>query len=97
MDPHSDGNLERLLRLVRGRERARGSREGDEESVALRVDLDATVALDRLSQDAMVLAECLVVGLGAKLVQQVRRALDVREEEGDGAGGQRAHRRMMPR
>ena len=38
--------------------------------------------------DAPVLGERVGVRIGAERVQQARRALDVREEEGDGAGGQ---------
>ena len=34
------------------------------------------------------LGERVRVRLGAELVQQLRRALDVGEEEGDGAGGE---------
>ena len=71
------------------RERPGRRREGEEEGVALRVDLDAAVASARLADDAAVLGERLRVGLGAELVQQPRRALDVGEEEGDGAGGGR--------
>ena len=33
----------------------------------------------------------------AKLLQEPRRPLDVREEEGDGAGGQLGHTGMMRR
>jgi hypothetical protein len=60
-----------------------GKRE--EERVTLRVDLDATVANERVSQSPPVLGECLRVRLGPEIVQQLRRALDVGEHEGNGS------------
>ena len=60
-------------------------REGEEERVALRVDFDSPLLCARVADDAPVFGERLRVRLGAELVQQPRRALDVREEEGDGA------------
>ena len=72
-------------------------REGDEEGVALRVDLDAAVAREGLAQDAAVLGERLCVGLAPELVQQPGRALDVGEEEGDGSGGEIAWHGIMMR
>ena len=89
---HPHRQLELLLRLARGLERARRGREGDEERVALRVDLDAAVPLERLAQDAPVLGERARVVLRAELVQKPRRPLDVGEEEGDGAARQLAPR-----
>jgi hypothetical protein len=47
MDAHADADRtfgERLLRLAGGRQRPRRGREGDEEGVALGVDLDPAVA-----------------------------------------------------
>ena len=41
---------------------------------------------ERVAQNASVLGEDVAVALGAELVQQLRRTLDVGEEEGDGAG-----------
>ena len=41
---------------------------------------------ERLAKHAAMLGERIRVRLRAELVQQPRRALDVREEEGDGAG-----------
>ena len=69
----------------RRRERARRSRKGEEEGVALRIDLDPAVAAARLADQAPVLGERLRVRIGAELVEQPRRALNVGEEEGDGA------------
>lgn len=73
-------------RVGRRLECARCGRKGDEEGVPLRVDLDAAVGVERLAQDAAMLAECLRVVLGTQLVEQLRRPLDVGEEEGDGSG-----------
>ena len=63
-------------------------RERDEERVALRVDLDAAVPRERVPQHPPVLGQRLRIPLRAELVQQPRRALDVREQEGDRAGGE---------
>ena len=70
----------------RGRERTGSRREGEEERVALGVHLDAALGGARLPDQAAVLGERLRVCLCAELVQELRRALDVREEERDGAG-----------
>ena len=77
---------ELLVRLLRGRRRSLGGRERDEERVALGVDLDAAVSGERIAQHAAVLGERLGVRVRPERVQQPRRALDVGEEEGDGAG-----------
>ena len=91
MNAHPHRQLEPLLRLARGAERAGGGREGDEERVALRVDLDAAVPLERVAQDTPMLGERSRVVIRAELVQEARRPLDVREEKGDGAGRQVGH------
>jgi hypothetical protein len=44
---------------------------------------------ERVAQQPAVLRQCLRVGVRAELVQQPRRALDVREEKGDRAGRER--------
>ena len=69
-----------------GVECAGRGREREEEGVALRVDLDTTLGGARLPDDAPMLCQRLRVGLGAELVQQLRRPLDVGEEEGHRAG-----------
>ena len=91
-DPHLDRARRERLGHRRGRgERPGARREGEEEGVALRVDLDPALGGARLADHAAVLGERLRVRLGAELVQQLRRALDVGEEEGDGAArGDRA-------
>ena len=68
----------------------RGVGEGDEERVALGVDLDAAVRAERLAQhrDARPARSAYAP---PELVQQPRRALDVGEQERDGAARQLAH------
>ena len=87
VEPHADADrpvVERRLAVGGGGERVRCARERDEERVALRVHLDAAVPRERLAQDAPVLGQQVRVPV-AVLVQQPRRAFDVREEERDGA------------
>ena len=62
-----------------------GTRERNEEGVALRVDFAAAVGAERGSEHALVLGKHLVVPI-PQLLHQPRRALDVREEERDGTG-----------
>ena len=66
------------------------SLEGDEERVALGVDLPAVVCRERGSQDALMLGEHVAVD-AAQLLQQLGRAFDVGEEKRDGSAGQLAH------
>jgi hypothetical protein len=87
VDAHAHGQRERGLCLLRRGDRGGCRREGDEEGVALRIHLDAPVPLAGRAQDAAVLGQQVGVAL-AVLLQQPRRALDVGEEEGDGAGGE---------
>ena len=83
---HVDGTgRQRFREHGRGRESTGRRREGEEEGVALRIDLDSVLGGACLPDDPTVLGERLGVGLRAELVQELRRALDVREEEGDGA------------
>src|SRR5439155_26227056 len=82
--------VERPLAFGGGRESVFRARKSDEEGVALGVDLDAAVAGEGLPEDAPVLRQRVGVGV-AELVQQACRALDVGEEEGDGAGRELAH------
>jgi hypothetical protein len=57
----------------------------------LRVDLDSLVRHESFSEHTPMLTQCICISV-AKLPQQLRRAFDVREEEGDRAGRQLAHR-----
>ncbi len=60
------------------------SRKGDEEGVALRVDLDPPMGSDHLPHDLAVRDEHVGVPI-AELVQEPRRTLDVREHERHGS------------
>jgi hypothetical protein len=57
--------------------------EGQEERVALGVDLDPAFVSAGLADQLSVLAERLRVVLRTKLVEKLRRTLDVGEEESD--------------
>jgi hypothetical protein len=63
-----------------GRDGVGRTRERDEESVALRVDLDSIMLPPRLAQDAVMLGEHIGVSV-AELLQQPRRPLDISKEE----------------
>jgi hypothetical protein len=96
----TDANANRtgqpFSRVVGRRKCTRRRRECDKERIALRVDLDAAVRLERLSQYAAMLGERLRIRLRAELVQQARRPLHIREEEGHGARRELApHGRIM--
>ncbi len=87
--------LQRVLSLTSSFESALRCWEGVEEGVSLRVHLDAVVRGARLADHPPMLGQCPGVGLFPQLVQQPGRALHVREEEGDGAGGEVAtHHRI---
>lgn len=89
VEPHPHADRTGLER--RGRAGRRGER--DEEGVALRVDLYASVEVERLTQDTAVRGERVCVAVRSERMQQRRRALYVSKEEGDRAGGEiRAHR-----
>ena len=65
-----------------------GRGEGDEDGIALRIDLDAAVGTARLTQDAAMFRECAGIGIGAQRLKQPGGTLHVGEQEGDGSGGQ---------
>src|SRR5581483_3151952 len=71
-----------LRRRGAGDGRARAAKD-EEEGVALSVDLDALVLGEGRPEERVVLAEEPTVLVPAELLQQARRALDVREEKGD--------------
>ena len=58
----------------------------EEERVSLCVHLDAIARSAGISDDLPVLGESFRVPFRSQFVQQLRRSLDIREEEGDGAG-----------
>ena len=85
-DAHMDrAGRQRLCKRSRSCERAGRRREGEEERISLGVDLDPALGRTRLSYHPTVLGECLGVRLGPERLQELRRALDVRKEERDGA------------
>jgi hypothetical protein len=55
IETHTNRQPQLVLRLARRLERTRRGRKGDEEGVALRIDLHAAMALERLMQNAPVL------------------------------------------
>ena len=85
---------ERALRRARGQRGVRRLAKGDEEGVALRVDLLAAVLFECGAQDPAVLGQHLAVPV-SQLLEQARRALDVREEEGDGPARKLGHPRVQ--
>ena len=70
----------RELRVRGGRHGIGRTRKGDEESVALRVDLDALVPPPGLPQRPAVLGKHVRIPV-AQLPEEPRRPLDIREEE----------------
>ena len=74
--------------LRRGGSRDGGTRaaEDGEEGIALAVDLDSAGRPKGLLEQAVVGRQELRVAVAAELLQQPRRAFDVREQESDGAG-----------
>jgi len=96
MDPHPYDDRrrrERLEPLSRGLERSLRRAERDEERVALRIDLDAGVRRERGSQQPPMLRQDLGVRLVAERAQELRRPLDIGEQERDRAVRQLARRR----
>ena len=75
---------EGALRGDRGRDCVTCAREGEEERVALRVDFRSAARPERLAHDAAVVARHIAV-LVTELLEQPRRAFDVRKDERDGA------------
>ena len=89
MDGHAHPNRSRgqSFECFRGgSERAGRGREGDEEGIALRIDLDALIRRERLTQDTAMLCQRPRVLLGAQVMKQLRRTLDVGKEKRNGAG-----------
>ncbi len=66
--------------------------EGDEEGIALRVDLVTAVGCEGGSQQPLMVGKQFGVAL-AELLDQARRTLDVREQKRDRAARQLRHRR----
>jgi hypothetical protein len=77
------------LRRDRGVERGPRAVEDGEERVALAIDSPAAGCGEGLADQAVMDCQELAVPVAAERLQQLRRALDVGEDEGDGAGGKR--------
>jgi hypothetical protein len=77
--------------------RFRGRRERVEQPIARVIDLVARVRSECLPQDPTVVGQHLPKSLGAELVEQHRRALDVREHERHRSRRLHRHRRMIRR
>jgi hypothetical protein len=87
VDAHAHADRPGFERAASGRRRGDGiggARKGDEEGVALRIDLHARPSAERLTQQAPVLGEEIGVSV-AVLVKESRRAFDVGEKERYGA------------
>jgi hypothetical protein len=70
--------------------------EGDEEGIALRIDLGAAVVGELGTKQITMLGEHCAVSL-LQLLDQLGRAIDVGEEKRDGSAGQLRHRtRILP-
>ena len=86
-DAHPDpAGRERLGQLGSGSEGGGRSFEGEEERVALGIDLHPFVTGTGLADDSPVRGKRLSVCIISQLVQERRRPLDVSEEERDGPG-----------
>jgi hypothetical protein len=66
-----------------------GAAEDGEERVALTVDPSPAGRFEGLADQPVVGRQNLPVPVAAERLQQLRRAFDVREDEGDGAGRKR--------
>ena len=88
MQPHANPDRavrERALAVCGGGDRIGSSAEGDEERVTLRVHLDALVVGKRRPESPPMLVQCVPIAV-AELMQQSRRALDVRKQQRHHAG-----------
>jgi hypothetical protein len=80
---------ERRLRSDGRTDGGAGAVEDREERVALAVDSSPACRFEGPADQPVVRREELAVAIAAERLQQLRRALDVGEDEGDGAGRKR--------
>jgi hypothetical protein len=92
-NPDAPGR-ESLLSIPCGRDRVAGAREGHEEGVALRIHLDPAVSREGVAQQATMLCEHFGIAL-AEVVEQARRALDVRKQQRHGPARKLRHEHMI--
>jgi hypothetical protein len=90
---HSNPNVdqsggERVGEMRGGAERTLRAGEGEEEGVSLGIDLGSALGGTGVPDHPAVLGERLSVRLGAELVEQSRRPLDVGEEKSDRSRGE---------
>jgi len=97
VEPHADADLPALRPLCfrepalagrRSGEGVGGTGERDEEGVAFGVHFNTPMGEDRLAEQTVMLREDGRVRLATQFVQQTGRPFDVREKEGDRAGGE---------
>src|SRR6478672_7173218 len=81
METHAHGERQLPLGLARGFEGTGRGRKGEEEPIALRIDLDAAVPRESLTENPPMFAKHTRIPLRAKFPQQPRRALNVRKDE----------------
>ncbi len=74
------------LRLDCSADRVARSLKDEEEGVALRVDLDSVAHRERVADDPAMRGQNVAVVV-AELLEELRRVLDVREDEGDRSCG----------
>lgn len=80
----------RALSLDGSSDRVACAREDEEERVALRVDLDPVAGREGVTDDSPVRGQHLAVVV-AEALEELRRVLDVREDEGDRSAGKLGH------
>ena len=83
------------LSVLGSRHRIRGTAERNKERIALGIHLDPVVRRERSSQTAAMLEQRVAVTI-AELLQQPRRALDIREEQRDDPHRQVPRHRKEP-
>ena len=102
VDPHPDPDLPAIRPGVRAKpalgvdrraHRIIGTVEGDEEGIALGVDLDPAGCGDALANQPSMLLQHLPIAFRPDLTEQPGRAFDVGEEEGDGPARSFRHTR----
>jgi hypothetical protein len=94
VNAHPDANIARCepaLSLGRRGQRVTGACEDNEEGVALRVDLRPAMLVEGGPEQPAMLRERLLLAFGAELLQELRRALDVGEEERHRSGREVPH------
>jgi hypothetical protein len=105
VQPHADAHLDAIrpgmafegaLSVDRARHRVARARERHEERVSLRIDLAAAMCLEALAEDPLVVGQQLAVPV-AEPLDELRRSLDVGEEQRDRARWKLVHRRSIAR